>query len=128
MVGQSKSYNISVSGVNCKELMIDKQGHQFCFLIPMKKLKNMDLFTMGFYISQSTALPCHTHFTLYVNFFLSKVTKQRSVIDKTVAKLKTSGEMVVCCWVSMWGWGLGIRGVLRLGWLASLGGGALDAL
>ena len=29
------------------------------------------------------------HPTLHVNFFLAKATKQRSVLDKTVAKLKT---------------------------------------
>ena len=45
------------------------------------------------------------HPTPHVNFFLAKATKQRSVIDKTVAKLKTLSEIVLCRLVSMWGWG-----------------------
>ena len=46
-----------------------------------------------------------SHPALHVIFFLAKATKQRSVIDKTVPKLKTLSEIVVCHRVSVWGWG-----------------------
>ena len=50
--------------------------------------------------------------------FLAKATKQRLVTDKTVAKLKTLTEIVVCRCLRV---GLGICIVSRLGWLESLG-------
>ena len=71
------------------------------------------------------ALPCPFCPTLLcmLIFFLAKATKQRSVIDKTAAKLKTSSEIVVCCRSPC---GVGDLRCLETR-LAGITGGALDA-